>query len=464
MEIIDSVRKWKCRPAAEREDSMEDKIKSVIRDLFENAPDTQEIKELQEEMISNAEEKYEDLIQRGFTEEQAYTMVMASIGDVQEMLAELGAQASGEKSEKAKTDEKDEFWEKQGEYWKWQGEYFEKQAKNFGQQAKEAINSFMESDLFDNISSSIKQIIGGIGSSISFEFETDSEKCSNMQICNERKFAPEGITSLIVEVQNSPVDVDVQLTAEDEILVQEFYNKEPKEDQKLQYNLNGSQLKLEYSTNVIGFQRRGSIRIFLPESFAGSLEEFRVMTASGDVTMEDIGAARQTIKTMSGDVKGACAMGDVNVTTASGDISFELIEGKGSIHSASGDIKVKKAVGTMNQGTASGDIEIEELEGDGTFHTASGDVEITLTKAGEKLDIGTASGDVKVTLPAGCSVQMTLNSISGDIDTFCEGYAGEEHVDYVRNGKHAVGTVGEEPFLQLKASTASGDIDIKRNK
>ena len=135
---------------------MKDMIKSAITELFENVPETQETMELQEEMISNAEEKYEDLIQRGFTEEQSYTMVMASIGDIKELLAELGADAG---TDEEQDDKKSEFWEKQSEYWKWQGEYFEKQAKNLGQeakkfeeQAKNAFNSFIGSDFFENLS------------------------------------------------------------------------------------------------------------------------------------------------------------------------------------------------------------------------------------------------------------------------------------------------------------------------
>jgi len=72
------------------------------------------------------------------------------------------------------------------------------------------------------------------------------------------------------------------------------------------------------------------------------------------------------------------------------------------------------------------------------------------------------SGDAAVALPEGASVQMTLNSTSGDIRTFCDDIQTEETVNYVRNGKRAVGTVGEEPFLQMKISTVSGDINVTR--
>ena len=463
---------------------MKDKIKSVIADLFENAPQSEEVIELQEEMISNAEEKYEDLIQRGFTEEQAYTMVMGSIGDVQELLAELGAQAEsakeseeGEKSGKSEYWEKQgEYWEKQCEYWKWQGENLGKQAKNFGenaknfgqqvgqqasnlgQQAKEALNGFFASGFFDAVSSSIKQMISEIGVNI----QTDDGQYKDMQICNERKFSEDGITSISLEVQSSPVDVDVQLTTDPEILFQELYNKDPQENQLLEYTIAGNQLKVQYGANMIGFPRRGVVRVFLPESLAGKLEEIKIVTASGDVTMEDLGAAKQVIRTLSGDISGACSIGDVTLGTTSGDIVFETIEGDVSIRTASGDVKVSKIVGKANVNTASGDVKIKELQGDGVIRSASGDVNCNLTVAGEKMEISTASGDVELNVPADASLQMTLNTASGDLKTFCDCLSTDEEVNYVKNGKRAVGTVGQEPYLQVKVSTASGDIEINR--
>ncbi|MCR5459889.1 MAG: DUF4097 domain-containing protein [Acetatifactor sp.] len=450
---------------------MKDKIKSAIMDLFENVPESQEATELQEEMISNAEEKYEDLIQRGFTEEQSYTMVMGSIGDIEELLAELGAQ-----TEEGKNKTKSEYWEKQCEYWKWQGEYFEKQARNlgqqaknfgqqmeqqagdFGQQAKEALNTFLTSGVIDNISSSIKQIISDVG----INLQSDDGKYKDMEICNERKFATDGIASIVMEVESSPIDVDVQLTTDPEIFIQELYNKDPKEDQLLQYTVSKKQLKIHYGSNMIGFPRRGIVRVFIPESLAGSLDEIKILTASGDIKLEDIGAAKQVYKTMSGDVCGACSIGDVSIGTLSGDVAFESIEGEVQVKTVSGDVKVQKTVGKTNVSTASGDAKIKECQGDAFFRTASGDVECNLTQAGEKLEVSTASGDVELAIPEGIGVQMTLNTASGDIDTFCDCISTDENVKYVKTGKRAVGTIGEEPYLKIKVNTASGDIEINR--
>ena len=226
--------------------------------------------------------------------------------------------------------------------------------------------------------------------------------------------------------------------------------------------VSGKQLKIQFGPNLIGFPRRGIVRVFLPESLAGTLEELKVLTASGDVSLEDVGAAKQVIKTVRGDISGACAIGEVSLGTVSGDIAFESVEGEVQIRTVSGDVKVSKIVGKASVNSASGDVKVGELQGDASFRSASGDVECNLTKAGEKLEVSTASGDVTLALPEEVGVQMTLNTASGDIKTFLDCIATDEAVNYVKNGKRAVGTIGQEPFLKVKVSTASGDIEINR--
>lgn len=452
---------------AESEDRMKDKLKEAIEELFENVPESEEIKELKEEMISNAEEKYEDLIQRGFTEEQSYTMVMGSIGDIQELLSEMGQQE--DEAEDAKKDyweKQKEYWDRQCEYWEWQGEMLgkqaenlEKHARNLGKQAKEAWDGVLESGVFEEITKGVKSIFDEIAGT----FQFDGEKSENLQPGVERSFSTDGIQKIVLDVQNCSVDVDVQLTMDDEIMIQEsLLNAESEKGPALEFTVSGNQLRACYPTNVFGSPRRGIVRVFLPEGFAGTLEELKITTSSGDVTLEDLGASKQSIKTVSGNVKGACSIGDVFVGTVSGDVSFDDIEGAAEIRTVSGDVKIGKAVGKVNACSTSGDVEIGKLEGDGIFRSTSGDVEIDLVKAGEKLEVSTMSGDAIVKLPEEASVEMTLNSTSGDIHTFCDNLQTDEKVNYVRNGKRAVGTVGEEPFLKLKISTVSGDVSVTR--
>ncbi|MDE7224845.1 MAG: permease prefix domain 1-containing protein [Acetatifactor sp.] len=58
--------------------------------IFENAPVNHRTLELKEELIANALEKYNDLILRGYGEDEAFQQVVGSIGDVQQLFADMG--------------------------------------------------------------------------------------------------------------------------------------------------------------------------------------------------------------------------------------------------------------------------------------------------------------------------------------------------------------------------------------
>lgn len=68
---------------------MNQKIREYIDELFENAPKTRAAVDLKEEIISNAEEKMADLLSQGYKEEDALGVVIHSIGNVEELFAEL---------------------------------------------------------------------------------------------------------------------------------------------------------------------------------------------------------------------------------------------------------------------------------------------------------------------------------------------------------------------------------------
>lgn len=85
---------------------MNEKIRKEVNQLFENAPNTKRANDLKDEIISNAEDKYSDLIKQGKTEEEAFSVVIKEIGDVDELIDELNKsnpidkQYSGEQRKK----------------------------------------------------------------------------------------------------------------------------------------------------------------------------------------------------------------------------------------------------------------------------------------------------------------------------------------------------------------------------
>jgi hypothetical protein len=72
---------------------MNEKLRRYIDDLFANAPSTVRAVELKEELFQNLTDKYNDLLAEGKSEESAFNIAIASIGDVDSLITGL----SGEK-------------------------------------------------------------------------------------------------------------------------------------------------------------------------------------------------------------------------------------------------------------------------------------------------------------------------------------------------------------------------------
>lgn len=92
---------------------MDKKIRRLIDDIFSDMKMTADNLALRDEMMANAQARYEDSVRQGKTEEEAFAEVAASLGDVQSLLKEMNAQDGGEQdvpnaSEEPKAEEAEE--------------------------------------------------------------------------------------------------------------------------------------------------------------------------------------------------------------------------------------------------------------------------------------------------------------------------------------------------------------------
>jgi len=71
---------------------MNEKLRRYIDDLFAKAPSTVRAVELKEEMYQNLTDKYNDLIAEGKSEESAYNIAIASVGDVDSLISGLSGE------------------------------------------------------------------------------------------------------------------------------------------------------------------------------------------------------------------------------------------------------------------------------------------------------------------------------------------------------------------------------------
>jgi hypothetical protein len=68
---------------------MEEKLRRYIDGLFQEVPQTKSVVELKEEMLQNLIEKYMDLINEGKSEEAAFNIAVAGIGDINELVKDI---------------------------------------------------------------------------------------------------------------------------------------------------------------------------------------------------------------------------------------------------------------------------------------------------------------------------------------------------------------------------------------
>jgi len=181
----------------------------------------------------------------------------------------------------------------------------------------------------------------------------------------------------------------------------------------------------------------------------GRAGEVEVSTASGDVDLAGVASGRVAVA--SGDVRIADAAGALDVRSASGDVSVVRVGGEARVQSASGDVRIGAAEGPASLESASGDVRIGRVDGRLTTRTASGEVTVG-SLLGPDARITTVSGDVEVGVPDGTAVWLDVSTRSGEVASDFTGSAAGD------GGEPGAG----DRVLELRVSTVSGDVAVRR--
>lgn len=169
-----------------------------------------------------------------------------------------------------------------------------------------------------------------------------------------------------------------------------------------------------------------------------------VRSASADVTLSgEFGATR--IKSASGDVRVGSAT-RLDIDTASGDATATAVAAVTSCSTASGDVELGRVGGRLTVTTASGDVRVTEADDDVEIGSASGDVRVDRC-GGSNIAVKTISGDVVVGLPSGIRVEPDITTLSGRTNL----------------PEPAPAPTGEpRRVVRLGLKTVSGDITVRR--
>lgn len=160
----------------------------------------------------------------------------------------------------------------------------------------------------------------------------------------------------------------------------------------------------------------------------GPLTSLRFASGAGDARLEDVAA-------------------DVDVKGASGDVRVQRVGGRLKVHLASGDVSADTVCQGATVRTASGDIALGAVSGESSITSLSGDVVVESAQP-TSLSVQAVSGDVEVGIATGVPAVLDVSSLSGDARSDLEISSAPSTTD--------------APPLDLKVSTVSGDVRIRR--
>jgi DUF4097 and DUF4098 domain-containing protein YvlB len=167
-------------------------------------------------------------------------------------------------------------------------------------------------------------------------------------------------------------------------------------------------------------------------------------TGSADISA-DVALGATRITTGSGDIS-LDTVAEAQLITGSGDISINKITGSaGQVTSGSGDISIGGSSAALQAKSASGDVNVGELSGALSANTASGDINVGRTTG--SVESRSSSGDINVAVGDSLPAWLDLRSVSGEV------LIGLDASNQPEDG---------EPYVSIRANTASGDISISR--
>jgi len=256
-----------------------------------------------------------------------------------------------------------------------------------------------------------------------------------------REFDLSGPITLQAKIPSGLLSVTAEPRETATVEVEPYENTESAREaaERTVVSLEGDTLVIEGEDR---WRRRGKIRVSarVPED-----TKLKVKIASADATLTGR-YGDCVVDAASGDVALGQVNGWLRAHAASGDIAVERVEGQVAVDTASGDIRIGYAGGEATVQTASGDVVLGHGETSLRVKSASGDVRVDSVHRGD-VRVSTASGDVELGVPAGTSVWLDISTAGGTTRSSLR-----------PSEAPASGT----PDVNLRVSTPSGDIDLRR--
>ncbi len=254
-------------------------------------------------------------------------------------------------------------------------------------------------------------------------------------------------TDTMVEVRPSDPAKKADVTAAEQTRVEytggALLIKAPKKWRQYTFRGGGESVDVQVELPA-GSQLRGETGVAALRC-RGRLGECRYKTGIGDIQLDQAGAVQ--LRTGVGDITVERAGGDAELTTGSGSVRIDGIDGTAVVKNSNGDTWIGRVTGDLRVNAANGRISVDQASATVAAKSANGDVRLGEVAHGAVL-AQTAFGKVEIGIRDGAAAWLDLNTRYGT----------------VRNDLEAAERPGPgEDAVEVRARTAFGDITIHRS-
>ena len=188
-----------------------------------------------------------------------------------------------------------------------------------------------------------------------------------------------------------------------------------------------------------GVNTKSYVEIFLPKFWHG---ELLLYTQYGHITCKD-----------SIEVERFAA------ETSEGSITLSEIKApRIRLVSSSNSILLEKATGFADIHTTSGNIVVHSIEGGAKLESTTGVIDASFIALSNIVECGSLSGNIQLTLPKEGGINVDGITKTGEISTSIDALSIKNKPGNIKN---IVGSMGENPFQNVRISTINGSIIIE---
>lgn len=426
-------------------------IEKIIDLMFRGIPENEETSAIREELLTNSQARYEDLIASGLSPDDALGQVLDNLRSMESVLDEY---RSGKATRSGNTSADDSFAFARFER---MAEEIDRKMERFGDKVEDtAENAFssMRSAL-DSAMQSVRTAMDGLGDSFRSERVDNMAYTNNLWQENTRwgednesvltaAFQPGQVNRVSFHLVGEDVEVEpstdglvhVEINKADEPMLQLTLANGCLSLKRVRHrqNVEAQDLENEELEGLggifagIGRALRGvfriertsgdPVRLLLPEG----ISLVTLQTTSGDIDLTGLTMGGLTAATTSGDidVENTTVTGAAHLTSTSGDVDVSGTFGETlSLNATSGDIDFNGNALHISANNVSGDTDLQGRIGQVKANSVSGDIDIRSEMAMDGVQANTTSGDIEVVIPDDMLPCVTTNTTCGSVDVDC---------------------------------------------